>query len=342
MRLLARLGTLLILLNEKGSSDSSESPGHRSKSPGHRSESCSSIEGFDPFEYARLTPLTRPCIDQSAVKANVAWRKISEGGAEGGECPWSCRKVMSGNSFGYGSFLNSLIGGARRALAEGAMPVDLPLPESLLEARRPQQTEGNTTLMSGAFELFQSDACKSGLLGCFLQPPMVQNRSICPRLSSCDTVRRSKVRRKHDTSILHVSSVFWNVAATTARVLQPSPEFSARLDAERLVLGFGRDAQRLLRPTLAMHIRRGDSCADGKRTGRVCSSGADYAAAASELASKYGFKSLLVATDSDGALAEVSGTTTKEHNQGCARHGDFVTRILIGVRGCLPVSSGGG
>ena len=54
-----------------------------------------------------------------------------------------------------------------------------------------------------------------------------------------------------------------------------------------------------------MHIRRSDSCHDGARTGRGArrrrSTRAPRAAA-----TRYGFRSLLVATDSDGALDELS------------------------------------
>ena len=59
------------------------------------------------------------------------------------------------------------------------------------------------------------------------------------------------------------------------------------------------------RPMLGMHIRRGDSCLDSLKRGRVCSHGAEYAKEAAELIQRYGFRSVYVASDSEDALREL-------------------------------------
>ena len=60
------------------------------------------------------------------------------------------------------------------------------------------------------------------------------------------------------------------------------------------------------RPWVAAHLRRGDACRDGAYMGRTCSSGDDYARACCDAGRKYGFGTLIVATDSSSALAELT------------------------------------
>ena len=57
------------------------------------------------------------------------------------------------------------------------------------------------------------------------------------------------------------------------------------------------------RPWLGAHLRYGDSCgARGKRTGRVCAAAEDYARVAHDMILQYGYRSVVVATDTDAAL----------------------------------------
>ena len=57
------------------------------------------------------------------------------------------------------------------------------------------------------------------------------------------------------------------------------------------------------RPWLGAHLRYGDSCgARGKRTGRVCAAAEDYARVAADMILQYGYRSVVVATDTDAAL----------------------------------------
>ncbi|KAH8091514.1 glycoprotein 6-alpha-L-fucosyltransferase [Aureococcus anophagefferens] len=87
--------------------------------------------------------------------------------------------------------------------------------------------------------------------------------------------------------------------ASYAAFATPSPGLADAVEGEAALLGLG-DAPR---PWLGVHLRHGDSCRDGEATGRVCTPAEAYAAPVGDLARRYGYATVVVATDSDAALA---------------------------------------
>ena len=199
---------------------------------------------------------------------------------------------------------------------------------------------GGALLSARARELFHSDACvkRRTFTSCFVRPlsdpTAADDRSggddegavaaapACARLPECDpTVRRPLHRDPRVLALLRGAGgnraggelPFWMVAEMIRHLLRPTAAFAARLAAERAALGLdGGDADAdadaaAPRPRLSMHIRRGDSCGgrEAVRTGRRCAPASEYAVAAGKLAASFGFRSLLVATDSDSALDEL-------------------------------------
>ena len=94
---------------------------------------------------------------------------------------------------------------------------------------------------------------------------------------------------------------FWSSAALFAGLLRPRPALARAVAAARAAAGLGGAP----RPWIGAHVRRGDSCREGAYMGRTCSGGAAYAREACGLGARYGFGTLVVATDSDAALAEL-------------------------------------
>ena len=267
---------------------------------------CYRAGSFDPYKSLTFLPNASreptAATDGRAGQASAAWRELAEGA--GRRCLFDCRASIGGNRNGYGSYLNSVLGSVRSVMKDlGALPApDIRLPRSLEPARRPPDDAR-----------FAGAACAAGSLACFFRPFNGANGSApCASLRDCDAARPRARGAPRVSELLRAGSPFWNVAEATRRLLQPARALAARLAAERAALGLGAahvrrdDALAAPRPRLAMHIRRGDACNhDAARTGRTCGPVRAYADAAAELAARYGFRSLVVASDSDGALAEL-------------------------------------
>ena len=92
---------------------------------------------------------------------------------------------------------------------------------------------------------------------------------------------------------------FWSAAAAYAAFSRPQPALDRALRAEYASM----ELDKAPRPWLGAHLRYGDSCgARGKRTGRVCAAAEDYARVAADMILQYGYRSVVVATDTDAAL----------------------------------------
>ena len=259
---------------------------------------CYRASGFDPYKSLTFLPNasrgeSEAATDGRARQASAAWRELAEGA--GRRCLLDCRASIGGNRNGYGSYLNSVLGSVRSVMKDlGALPAPhIRLPRSLEPALRPAEDA-----------LFATAACAAGSPACFSAPSTARTNP--RRARACATAARrasARAARRACEQLLRAGSPFWNVAEATRRLLQPAraPRGAARGGAPRSGRRGARathDALAAPRPRLAMHIRRGDACNhDAARTGRTCGPVRAYADAAAELAARYGFRSLIVASD---------------------------------------------
>ncbi|KAK7231099.1 hypothetical protein SO694_000761110 [Aureococcus anophagefferens] len=111
-----------------------------------------------------------------------------------------------------------------------------------------------------------------------------------PRAAAAGAARRRRGERRRALLVLR---------GELRRVRAPSPGLADAVEGEAALLGLGAAP----RPWLGVHLRHGDSCRDGEATGRVCTPAEAYAAPVGDLARRYGYATVVVATDSDAALA---------------------------------------
>ena len=124
----------------------------------------------------------------------------------------------------------------------------------------------------------------------------------CPAMPQCDERQHQSPRsssHQDPGALAKVGGRFWAAAAAYATFASPSPALRQAVDAEAVRIGLA-DAPR---PWLGIHIRHGDSCRDGPVTGRLCTPAEEYATHVAHMVRAYGYKSLVLATDSDAALA---------------------------------------
>jgi hypothetical protein len=288
-----------------------------------RCKLCFASPDFDSLKRSYFQPPSSSALphgvsDIRGADAALAWRGLVANGVTG--CKLPCSQMVYGNKWGFGSYFTSLMGGARKNYAKGVMPSNSPLPDALLRRPLPNVTTSDHSLERGMKRLFSSSACATRMLTCFLtpltqadtadnaRPPSVDKRACAKLHTPCENgTIGSKVQKQEATEQLKRGGLFWNVAAQASRMLRPSSALAKLLVDERVAMGLpstpSAPSWNRLRPMLGMHMRHGDSCRDGVRTGRICSAAEVYARAAAEMAAQYKYRSLFVATDSDGALA---------------------------------------
>lgn len=258
----------------------------------------------------------------------------------------SCAAALQGASWGYGGYLHSIVQRqaafalegrvARPLLLHAAMRGDAAWRRMVLQKWRPSAASGvlNTSHQHAeeraGFNC--SHRCRGRHLDCFLEhsPTSPNTSSPEPPCTTSPRRRRERVHGKVSSAAVgplsppavvstsppapdaarHEADArgvlrgeFWAVARAVERLLRPTPWLAHRLERTAARVGL----RAAPRPWLAMHLRRGASCRDGRRSGRVCANGTVYAAAAVEMQRAHGFRSLVVATDSAAALAELEG-----------------------------------
>jgi hypothetical protein len=109
-------------------------------------------------------------------------------------------------------------------------------------------------------------------------------------------------KRKSREALFEDGGKFWQAASSLSRILRPSVRFEKCLREERSKLWSRHPNKESI---LTIHIRRGDSCRDGRRTGRKCSHGSFYAEAALRIMESAPFDAVFLATDSDEAITEL-------------------------------------
>jgi hypothetical protein len=226
-----------------------------------------------------------------------------------------CSLSISGYSFGYGGWIHSLVDLVTSVLAQALVPQPMLLHAALKGnvmwsranmGRFPKRLENISTAnrtnvhhclgrnLSCFLDSFPS--FKTGKLRqdaeCFVDAQLRSNASVAAK--SLFTASKG---------VKQLQSRFWAVCTLLERILQPSEWLADRLDQKRIELGLNESHAQ--RPRLSMHMRRGDSCSDGKRTGRICSNGTAYATAVMEMVSNFGYRSLVVTSDSDDAVGEL-------------------------------------
>ena len=205
-------------------------------------------------------------------------------------------KTVTGIPHGYGAFLASAVSFAWDVELTGQIPV-LKLPPWLPPAQacrtvRANMEPGASNATSVALNLLLSgrQECNGHSLPCF-----TDSRHRCGGLSSKVPVAGTFAERfllRPNQPI--ATAPFWRVASYTAALLQPNEGF------ERLLLRPSLHAPGSTSPRLAVHLRYGDSCSafEQARTARRCGPVREYVQAALRLHEIYGFRSVVISSDS--------------------------------------------
>lgn len=259
--------------------------------------------GYDPENRATFLP---PTFDESvgplAAHAHHLFARAARAAAAA-----PCRAPVAGHRrSGFGSYLRILAHEAQKLLEGGRAPTPL-LQHALLD--------------KGVGPLGDSGACAKGhLSGCVFRDAFADASHLPPcACAAPDPVRCRKVplkpyadgqarRAVEDWRRFGEAYPFWASSAVFSATLQPQKNLRRAIARAQAGLGTAP------RPWVAAHLRRGDACRDGAYMGRTCSSGDAYAEACCKVGAKYGYGTLIVATDSFSALAELRVSLAK---RGC-------------------------
>ena len=250
---------------------------------------------FAPELSHRYLPRT---LNASAARpaADAAARLDALVAASGG---LGCRSPLAGHRrSGFGSYLRILCHEAELSLLRGRVPEPL-LQHELLAASGGRVESGGAACgrreLSGCVVESRFAAAAAGKPPC--APPR-RGRKPPSELGRAARGARAAVDAWRAWAAAHE---FWSSAALFAGLLRPRPALARAAAAASAAAGLGGAP----RPWIGAHVRRGDSCREGAYMGRTCSDGAAYAREACGLGARYGFGTLVVATDSDAALAEL-------------------------------------
>ena len=256
---------------------------------------------FDPENAARYLP---PTLNATAgPEVAEALGRFEALVASAGEM--RCASPLPGHKrTGFGSYLRILCHEAELSLARGRVPEPFLLHDSLSSGAGRVESGGPAC---GRRELgacvFASRfaAAAAGKPACAEPPAAARRRKKPPneRGRAGAGAKRAVAAweawaGRHD---------FWSSAAVFAALLRPLAALERVVAAAKARAGLAGDAPR---PWIGVHLRRGDACREGAYMGRTCSDGDAYAREAAALGRRYGFGTLVVATDSDAALAELA------------------------------------
>ena len=275
---------------------------------------------FDPQSAPRYVPpanlMSGPTVAPESVQAAAVIDASFKDGCHAG-----CAAPLVARSAGLGAWLNSYVAGQRHAFLHGWRGAPLKL-HTALESRSPPHR----------LHAALCPALRNWSLVCLLRHADVYGACAEKPLPSCrgharynwnrryvgdvaeDTVAAtfgrfdlvpgkyagSRAERARREEMLRKGGSFWSVAHTTARLLTPSDGLTAAIEDERRAIGLAAAP----RPTLALHIRHGDSCTDRRRF-RTCANTSAYAHEAALLGARYGFRSIFALSDSEAALQEL-------------------------------------
>jgi hypothetical protein len=255
------------------------------------------VAAYDPENQATYLPTT---YDEKADDLATHARHLFDRAARAASTA-RCRAPVAGHKrSGFGSYLRILAHEAEDLLIRGRAPTPL-LQHALLE--------------QGVGNVGDGRPCaKKQLSSCVFHDAFVEAKSlpICPCANpnpvNCRGERHRALpykdgeakRAVEDWRRFAETYPFWASSALFSAVLRPQKRLRTAIADATTKLG---DAPR---PWVAAHLRRGDACRDGAYMGRTCSSGDDYARACCDAGRKYGFGTLIVATDSSSALAELT------------------------------------
>ena len=263
---------------------------------------------FDPT--AAPTFLPRPPVPlagapQAAHGLRDAWRSAA---ASFGSAV-RCHAALSGDAYGFGSYLKSLVKGISTAVSHAWLPHPIRLHAAL-------RTRTDVTRAPFWSDLSPSQraACRRGELGCIFEPILSSSRPL-PPCAAAPPAPVSETRRngswRHQTLAQSYGGIkrsypllelpFWRSCILLGRLLRPNAAVARAVSDEKAKMGL-RGAPR---PWLALHMRRGDSCRKGRAFGRNCSSGAEYAQRVAQMVALYRYRTVFVATDSDSALGDL-------------------------------------
>jgi len=245
-------------------------------------------------------------VDAEALQLQM---ELAHGEACG--CDGAVRYVMEG-SIGIGAEVSALLKPFAEAYERGIRFLD----PMLLRVG----CEDDAT-MSRCLGLLSTDGCSGDV------PKDLPrcHKGLCGQLQSARHF--SRLRNSTVPSKYAHRGLFWWTAQVLGYLLRPNEATEARLSRKMAQLGWDLST----RPTLALHVRRGDTCmAHGraeveKGKGRVCDLIEAYAARARLLISRHGFKSLYVATDDAAVAAAV--TARSEELFGLRRSAVFVADV---------------
>ncbi len=275
------------------------------------------VAAYDPENQATYLPAT---YDEKADSLQTHARHLFERAARAASRA-RCRAPVAGHKrSGFGSYLRILAHEAEDLLIRGRAPTPL-LQHALLE--------------KGVGSLGDGRPCaKQQLSGCVFHDAFAGAKAlpVCacanPNPVNCRG-ERVRAERAAPRSTYHRALPYedgeakravedWRRFAETYPFWASSALFSAVLRPQKRLRAAIADATQKLgeapRPWVAAHLRRGDACRDGAYMGRTCSSGDDYARACCDAGRRYGFGTLVVATDSRSALAELKDALDK---RGC-------------------------
>ena len=226
-----------------------------------------------------------------------------------------CSLSISGYSWGYGAWFHSLVDLVTAVLAQAKVPQPI-----LLHAALKGNVNWSRAIMRAWPKRLKNIStanrtnvhhCLGRNLSCFLDSfPSLKTVKLRPDTkcivaeqlrSEAAVAAKSLFSASKGVTQLHAR--FWAVCTLLERILHPSAWLADRLDQKRIELGLNESYAH--RPRLSMHMRRGDSCRDGARSGRICSNGTAYATAVMEMVSNFGYRSLVVTSDSDDAVGEL-------------------------------------
>ena len=226
-----------------------------------------------------------------------------------GEAPAPLRDVscvgVEGIAHGYGAYLSTAIHRAWSVELEGHAPV-IRLPSWL-----PQPSSCTTEeLLASSTAAHESPSPQLHRISSLLSAPscahlawpcvgMARRGCHAPgALTSRWGLWSERLAQARPTRPLP-GAPYWYIAEYIASTLRPNAAFESLLLAPLL-------PPSSLQPTLAVHMRYGDSCTarEAFRTARRCSPVDDYVVAARRMASRYGFRSILLSSDSSRATRE--------------------------------------
>ena len=226
-----------------------------------------------------------------------------------------CSLSISGYSWGYGAWFHSLVDLVTAVLAQAKVPQPI-----LLHAALKGNVNWSRAIMRAWPKRLKNIStanrtnvhhCLGRNLSCFLDSfPSLKTVKLRPDTkcivaeqlrSEAAVAAKSLFSASKGVTQLHAR--FWAVCTLLERILHPSEWLADRLDQKRIELGLNESYAQ--RPRLSLHMRRGDSCSDGRRTGRICSNGTAYATGVMEMVSSFGYRSLVVTSDSDDAVGEL-------------------------------------